>query len=200
MNNRFGWLNVSRLFPRFPQHQEVVDVKTSHIFRVGILACLALMFITAMALAAPTPALADGQYTAVFFSPNHPGDEYKVYFDTLDELLTYMQEHSIEANIEGLDPETDAIVLYVNYGGLPMTFSSAAGSSSITMNVPELDISREFADSGTLAGNLQALQTWVEEDTEGVVDRVNTYVGETGGTSGGSSSTFSGCFIHTLLD
>ena len=122
MNSHVERIKSSGLFFRNPLPQENAKVKKVKIGRNRIWVVLGLVFVLALAvtLISPAPALADGQYSAVFFSPDHPGDEYTVYFDTLEDLLAYFEEHSIEANIEGLDPETEAIVFYANYAGLPI--------------------------------------------------------------------------------
>ncbi len=170
--------------------------------------CLLVAAVAALALgiiAGPALAVTEGEglYSAVIFSPSHPEYSYEVLFDTLEGLMAWLQDNPPLDRIPDFVPETDALFMYLNYGGLAMTIRLPADSSDFTLEIPALDVQETFSSgAGDRQEALTALVDWVDEDPDGVMEEVETYVANQGAAveGGGGRDFYVGCFIGSLLE
>ena len=162
--------------------------------RKGILRGGAILLALAVLLVGSGFVLAQGTYTAVFYSSAVPRYSYVISYDTLEELTSRLAENP-PPNVLGFDVNTDEINVYSNYAGAAISVEAPANSTDFTVNIPALGYEETFTgDSRPEA--LDSLDTWAATDPDGVMAELATLpssLAPAGGTGDGG-----GCFISTL--
>ena len=162
--------------------------------RKGILRGGAILLALAVLLVGSGFVLAQGTYTAIFYSSAAPRYSYVTSYDTLEELISKLAENP-PPNVLGFDRNTDPINVYSNYAGAAISVDAPASSTDVTVNIPALGYKETFTgDSRTEA--LDSVETWAATDPDGVIaelDLLPSSLAATGGTGDGG-----GCFISTL--
>ncbi|MBF0531175.1 MAG: hypothetical protein HQK55_18290 [Deltaproteobacteria bacterium] len=150
--------------------------------------------------AGPSTALG-GTQTADFYCSSIPTYRFTLTYSTLDDLISQITSSTLPM-IDGFNPLTDAIYVYSNYQGLPITLITEAGSSNLLLEIPALGYSQTFTGASRSAA-VTSLQTYIQSDQgKQLLNQISafvTYGTGTGGDSGGGSSSGGGCFISTLF-
>jgi hypothetical protein len=136
-------------------------------------------------------------YTALIYSPAHPGSSYTVDFDTFEELFDAIKADPPGNHIPGFDSVNDPLKADINYGGAQVTVDIPAGSTDVTVAVPALGITETYTGA-TREAALTSAETDFTNDTNGTVASLDSYVASNS-TSTQSSSSSSGCFITTVF-
>ena len=160
--------------------------------RKGILRGGAILLALAVLLVGSGFVLAQGTYTAVFYSSAVPRYSYVISYDTLEELTSRLAENP-PPNVLGFDVNTDEINVYSNYAGAAISVEAPANSTDFTVNIPALGYEETFTgDSRPEA--LDSLDTWAATDPDGVMAELATLpssLAPAGGTGDGGGACFS---------
>jgi len=134
-------------------------------------------------------------YSATLYSNQDPLYSYSVEYDDLDDLPGAIAANPPGDNLS-FDQDADEFDLYSNAGGTVLVVSAEAGSSDITLYIPELGYTKVFAGADRGAA-LADMQTWADNDPDGIVARVRAAAEPFAGT-GIKTNADGGCFLSTL--
>lgn len=98
------------------------------------------------------------------------GATYTESYDSVSELVDDLDLSEVNDVIPAYT-DTSAITTVINFRGLPVTLSAAAGSSAITMNIDAINVTTTFSGADR-DDSMDQLEAWFEGDGEDALTRL----------------------------